>query len=457
MPTKPAGPLEGAPAPGARVDRGEVIKSLETQLNRTPRAEAPYEHARLAYRLGMAYAESAGTSPDMLRKALACYDVAAGVFDPRIDPVEHGRVLNAAGIAHRTLGGHEKAAQLYAQASELFDGRERDQELAAILNNLGLVRAELGDVDGAIAAFDRAVDLFDTNEADGRRGRAATLYNRGQARQAKNDPEALEAALGDYAEALSTIDIEEAPLHYGSLQNAMGSVCFALADAGGEDRDRMLEEAAHAFGESLVVFNRNDFPFQYSLAKHNLGLARSRMGGTANLRRAVGAFEDTLAMLDTRVHADFRAQAYSNMEAAEKALAESYPGMTRAEHFAHLAAACKEDERRTLVRERLHYLLGIPEPRRSSALGELDLAIAKLPYDKALRLMTDELEIVIEMPIEKQHVAYNCRYQANCAVEDSEQRLTADKALDQAIGDALGGPQRVYVRDYVSSLGWERP
>lgn len=452
-----AGPLEGKPAPSARVDRGQVIKSLEDQLTRTPRGEAPYDHARLAYRLGMAYAESAGTSPEMLRKALACYDTAAAIFDPRLDPVEHGRVLNAAGIAHRALGGQPKAVELYQKAVELFDGHDRGQELAAILNNLGLAQAELGHLDEAVEAFDRAVDLFDTDEADGRRGRAATLYNRGQAHQAKNTPEALEAALADYGEALSTIDMEEAPLHYGSLQNAMGAVCFALAATSDEDRDRMLQEAAHAFDESLVVFNRNDFPFQFALAKHNLGLAHTRLGGTANLRRAIGAFEDTLAMLDTRVHADFRAQAYANLQAAEKALEESFPGMTRTEHFAHLVAGCKEGERRSLMRERIHYVLSIPEPRRSSAMAEVALAIAKLPYEKALRLMTDELEIVIEMPIEKQHVAYSARYAAHCELTDEEVRLTADKALDQAIGDALGGPQRVYVRDYFTSLGWERP
>lgn len=453
----PSSPLEGVPAPGKRVDRGEVIEFLEQQLSRTPKASAPYDHARMAYRLGMAYAESSGTQTDRLRQALACYDVAAGIFDPRFDPVEHARVLNAAGIVHRVLGARPKAAELHARAVDLLEGHERDNELAGVLNNLGLVQAEQGRIEEAVGAFDRSVDLFDTNDADGRRGRAAALYNRGQAHQAKGTPEGLEAALDDYGQALSEIEMAEAPLHYGSVQHATGVAWTTLATLQEDDRERLLQEAVHAFGESLLVFSRSDFPFQFALAKHNLGLAHSRLGGTANLRRAVAAFEDTLAMLDTRVHAEFRAQAYANLERVEKQLAESHPGMTRTEHFAHLLASLKEEERRANLRERLHYLLGIPDPRRSAAVGELDLAIAKLPEDRARRLMTDELEIVIEMPVEKQHVAYSSRYRAHCEIADEETRLSADRALDQAISDALGGPQRVYVRDFITGLGWERP
>lgn len=452
-----ATPLEGVPAPGARVDRREVIESLEDQLNRTSRADAPYEHAALAYRLGVAYAESTGTQVDGLRKALACYDVAAAIFDPRFDPVEHARVLNAAATAHKAMGNRPKATDLYVKAVGLMEGRQRDNELAGTLNNLGLARAEQGQLDLAIEAFDRAVELFDINEPDGRRGRVATLCNRGQAHQARGTVEGLEAALADYGLALSEIDMDEAPLHYGMVEHAMGVACTALANAQPEDRDRLLEEAVHAFRESLVVFSRNDFPFQFALAKHNVGLAHSRLGGTANLRRALAAFEDTLAMLDTRVHADFRAQAYANLERVEGELAATYPGLTRTEHFVHLVAGIKEDEARALLRERVHYLLSIPEPRRSSALADLDLAMARLPWEKARRLMTTELEIVIEMPIDKQHAAYTARYRAHCEIADEEERLSADTALDQAVSDALGGPQRVYVRDFIQSLGWERP
>ncbi|MGH9279241.1 MAG: hypothetical protein ACRD12_14185, partial [Acidimicrobiales bacterium] len=78
-------------------DRAAVIKSLEDQLARTPRGDRPHEYAALSYRLGLAYAESTGTQGEGLRKALTHFDAAAAIFDPRYDPVEHARVLNAAG------------------------------------------------------------------------------------------------------------------------------------------------------------------------------------------------------------------------------------------------------------------------------------------------------------------------------------------------------------------------
>ena len=43
------------------------------------------------------------------------------------------------------------------------------------------------------------------------------------------------------------------------------------------------------------------------------------------------------------------------------------------------------------------------------------------------------------------------------SIDDEEARVEADRALDQAIADALGGPQRVAVRDFLEGEGWERP
>jgi hypothetical protein len=71
--------------------------------------------------------------------------------------------------------------------------------------------------------------------------------------------------------------------------------------------------------------------------------------------------------------------------------------------------------------------------------------------------MEDELSIVIEMPNERVEGGIRARYLAHQAIEDEEARLAADTALDLAIGEALGGPQRVLVRDYLEGLGWERP
>lgn len=438
-------------------DRQAVIKALEEQLARTPRANRPHEHAALSYRLGLAYAESTGTQQDGLRKALSYFDTAAAIFDPRYDPVEHARVLNAAGAAHRGLGNRKKAAQLFEQAVNLFESREgREAELAAALNNLGLVRSEQGEFAAAVEAFDRAVGLFDTSEAEGRRGKVATLHNRGQAHAAQGSTEGLEAALADYEEAQADLDMEEAPYHYALLHHSQGVTFSALANRAPDERERLLQEAVAAFKESLVVFTRSQFPYQFALAKHNLGLAYVGLGGIANQRRALASFEDTVSMLDTRVHGDAWRQAYASLERVDNDLKVQVPGMSRAEHFAALLAQVKPDERASLLRERIFHFMALNEPQRTQFLTELDLAIARVG-EKSRLLMVDELSIVIELPNDRLEVALRARHQAHQAIQDPEERLLADSKLDQAIGDALGGPQRVLVRDYLESIGWERP
>ncbi|MDP9070782.1 MAG: hypothetical protein M3N68_05765, partial [Actinomycetota bacterium] len=133
----------GTPTAGTSTDREGVIEALQAQLAAAPRATRPYEHGSIAYRLGLAYAESpVGTPVENLRKALALYEVAGEVFNPRFDPVEHARVLNAAGASHRALGDRRKAAGLFEKAAALLEDKGRDDERAAALNNLGLARSE---------------------------------------------------------------------------------------------------------------------------------------------------------------------------------------------------------------------------------------------------------------------------------------------------------------------------
>ncbi|HVL28136.1 MAG TPA: tetratricopeptide repeat protein [Acidimicrobiales bacterium] len=439
-------------------DRQQAIRQLEDQLARTPRSQRPHEHAALSYRLGLAYAESTGTQTEGFRRALKYFDTAASIFDPRFDPVEHARVLNAAGSAHRGLGNRIKAAQLFEQAAQLFQGKEgREAELAAALNNLGLVRTEQGQLEAAIEAFDQAVGLFDTSTPDGRRGKVATLANRGQAHAAMGTDEGLEAAVADYEEAQGDVDIEEAPYHYGHLQHSMGVAFSALANRKPDERERLLQEAAAAFKESLVVFTRSTMPYQFALAKHNLGLAYVGLGGVVNQRRALACFEDTVGMLDPRLQSDAWRQAYASLERVENDLKAQFEGMTRISSFVDLLASLKADERYALLRERLFHYMALPEPQRSQFLTELDLAMAKLEPDKAKRMMEDELTVLIELPKDRLEVGLQTRLRAHQAIDDEEVALAADTALDQAIGNALGGPQRILVRDYLEGIGWERP
>jgi tetratricopeptide (TPR) repeat protein len=451
-------PVADTPAePGN--DRRRVIAELEAQLARTPRAQRPHEHAALAYRLGLAHAEApVGNPEDGLRKALTYFDTASAIFNAREDPVEHARVLNGAGAARRALGDRTRAAELFERAAGLLESRERDDELAGVLNNLGLVRSELGRFDGAIEACDAAVTLFDTSSPEGRRGRVAALHSRGSARAGKGTDEALEAALVDFRLAATGLDAEEAPYHHGLVHHSIGVTYTALAARKPQERASLLVDAIAAFEEALTVFMRTAFPFQHALVKHNLGLAWSNRGGPTALRRALASFEDAVGMFDSRVHADAWRQSYAALERTEKELEAVAPGLSRADHFVGLLAVVDLDERVRLVKERLTGLLALPvEGRRRSALTELALASARLPYDEARAVMEAELSVLIELPTEYLEPGLRARFDANRRLESEEATERADRALDQAIGDALQGPQRIGVRDFLYSLGWERP
>lgn len=439
------------------IDHRAAIEDLERQLSSTPRANRPHEHAVLAYRLGLAYAESpAGNPAENLRKALASYDVAAAIFDPRFEPVHHARVLNAAGAAHRSLGDRRKAAELFEKAVALFAEGGTENERAAAYNNLGLCRTEMGQPADGVEAFDAAIGLFDTYTDEGKRGVMSTLHNRGQAHTALNTEAGLEAALADFEEARGMIDPEENPLHYGMVEHSVGVTCSALAKVSEDGRSAFLQEAIRAFNNSLQVFTRTAFPYYHALVKHNLGLAHESQGGTANLRRALTSFEDALAVFDTRLHAEAWRTAFASLDRVEKQL-NATQAKSRVDHLAALLAVAGLEERTVLVRERMFRLLALPEPRRTTSVAEVARAVGLLGYDEGRKVYESIMKLVIELPQDTQSSSLRAIIEGHRSIEDPEVRENADRALDQSIGDALGGPQRVAVRDFLEGEGWERP
>lgn len=182
-------------------------------------------------------------------------------------------------------------------------------------------------------------------------------------------------------------------------------------------------------------------------------------GGKArvqNLRRALARFEDATAILDTRLHADAWKQAYASLARVEEQLSAEFPGSTRVDHFAALLATTTDEERAALLRERMFRLFALPDTSRDRALTEMALAAVKVGRNGGL-IMECELELIMEMRHEHQEPALRARFAAHRQLGDEEEREAADQALDAAIGAALGAPQRVFVRDFLYSLGWERP
>jgi hypothetical protein len=98
----------------------------------------------------------------------------------------------------------------------------------------------------------------------------------------------------------------------------------------------------------------------------------------------------------------------------------------------------------------------LPDAQARSSLVELDLAIGRLGSAAACAVMTADLGVLMELPRPDLHAGLEAVFEAHCLLPEPV-REEADRALDQAIGDALVGPQRMYVRDFLYGLGWERP
>ena len=241
------------------------------------------------------------------------------------------------------------------------------------------------------------------------------------------------------------------------VEHSVGVTCSALARASADRKSAFLQEAIRAFNNSLQVFTRTAFPYYHALVKHNLGLAHEAQGGTANLRRALASFEDSVAVFDTRLHADAWKTAYASLERVERALEAAVPGKSRADHLAALLAVVNLEERTVLVRERVFRLLDLPEPRRTTSIAEMARSIGELPFDESRVVYETFVKLFVELPQDDQRTGLRAIIAAHQSIEDSDARYDADRAVDQAISDALGGPQRVAVRDFMEGEGWERP
>ncbi|MGI8937570.1 MAG: hypothetical protein ACR2JF_05015 [Iamia sp.] len=439
------------------IDSTATFARLTDQRAAVDRRRDPHEHAVLAYRLGLAQAEAPGGDPaENQRLALHWYEIALSGFDPDFEPVAHARVLNAAAAATRSLGRLDAAASLFGRAAEMLAGHDRDDELAASLNNLGLARAGLGDTEGALDAFEHAVTTFSIAGHEGRRGRAAALVNLGVALASLGSTDGLKAAVDCYLEAMDVVGGDDAPYHCALADHARGVAEMALAERDEASAPTHLGRAVRAFEDSLGFFTRTGFPYQHSLAKHNLGRALAAVGGERDLLLGLVAVEDSVSVLDPRLHRTEWEHALHTLEQIESSLAPHQPARTRLELFMVLFEMSEPAERSALLTSRLTRLLALPRDARHSALRNLAAVSTASPADHGLVYIGTELTVLTELPNEHLREVLAARLEAHRRLPPTT-RDDADRALDQAVGDALNGPQRVFVRDFLAECGFERP
>lgn len=467
MTDRPIG--DGQPA---AVSPAESVAALTARFEAMDRSAEPLAWAVAAYKLGMATAEQPSGQPAIeLRRALDLYQQAIEILSLTRAPVEHGRILNAAGSAHRLLGDRPTATRLFQRSLDALSGRGAEAEEASVLNNLGLVLAEGGRIDEAIELFDRSLAMLEVDSAPGGgdvhdgadqnrddvlRTRLATLHNLGQAHMGRGTAAGFTAAVEVFQSGSATASGFDVSMHTGLLDHSRGVAHKALANLEPTARAQHLDSAIEAFEQSLLVFTSVGFPMHHAIAKHNLGHTLAGRDDLDSLRRALAHYEDALLMFDPRLHQAHWQEAYNNTEALEARLAKVEPDQTRADHIATLCGSMDDDERLMFLRHRLLMMEPLPEKHRQERLTAFCYAMVTQEPASFVATLRTMITVLMELPEAVLESALRSLLRAHGMLENHEQRA-ADFVLDEAIQSLLFGPQRIRVRDMLEDIGWDRP
>jgi len=442
--------------PAAR-SPAESVVALTERLEALDRIAEPVAWATAAYRLGMATAEQPTAHPDIaMRSALDFYQKAAEVLTSNRAPVEHARILNAAGSAHRLLGDLSTAARLFREALLLMADRGVEAEEASIWNNLGLVLSEGGRFDESISAFSRSLRLVGDDSEEDLRTQLATRHNLGQAHMARGGVEGVTASTEVLREASDLARRTSSSMHTGLIDHSLGVALKALATLDVANSVAHIDGAVHAFERSLTIFTSVGFPMHHAIAKHNLGHALAEREDVESKQRALAYYEDALNLFDPRIHQAHWQEAFRNAEIVEAQLTELTPGATRADHIASLAGSMTDDERLMFLRQRFAPLARLPEENRQARLTAFCFAMITQPAASFVATLQTMIVVLMELPDVLLESALNAQLRAHRMLDPHDQRA-ADFILDEAINAKLFGPQRIRVRDILEEIGWDRP
>jgi tetratricopeptide (TPR) repeat protein len=439
------------------------VAAMKARFQSIDRATDALTWAAAAYRLGMATAEQPTAHPEQnLREALGYYQKATEVLTVSRAPVEHARILNAAGSAHRMLGDPSTASRLFQEALGLMSGKGVDVEEASVLNNLGLVLTEGGRLDDAVEAFTLSLKkLPSLNRLPGEddeqiRTMLATKHNLGQVHLARGGIDGCGAAIAVLSDAATIAGGTQASMHTAMIDHTLGIAWKAKAGLDPSRTGHHLGEAITAFERCLTIFTSVGFPMQHAIAKHNLGHAFAGRDDVGSLQRALAYYEDSLNIFDPRLHQPQWQEAFANAEAVEARLEVAVPGATRADHIATLAGSMDDNERLMFLRQRLMQMERLPKANQLERLTAMSYAIITQPAASFVASIRTIITVLMELPEALLESALQSQLAAHAMLDNHDQRA-ADFILDEAINALLFGPQRIRVRDMLEDIGWDRP
>lgn len=257
----------GSAAGGSDEELDETETSeLLARLARYPSSRYPVQHATAAFRLATLH-----LSRGRPQQAASLLDTSHAIFTRLGMRLEQAKTLTMQGVAQRSAGRSDLAAQTFEHATRSFLELEQPTEEAAASYNLGLALLDQDDPE-AETSFARAQDLFLATgrlrqAAAAARERGALLLTAGEVRQALTTL-GQAAALAERAGDLPGL---------GAAANALGLAHLADDDPAG---------AAREFMRAVGAFPRSLRGAEHAMAKANLAVAHERCGNQARARLA---------------------------------------------------------------------------------------------------------------------------------------------------------------------------
>jgi hypothetical protein len=323
--------------------------------------------------------------------------------------------------------------------------------VASVEGNLAVALTEVGRSAAAVELLDAALTRVDAVDDESRRVVASLRYNRGQARQALAQPDALRGAVEDYRAAAEVVDRDDAPLHVAMAHHGAATALVALAGPEGVPYPAALAHVDAALG----ILTPSTFPLQHGIAQHTRAMVLRRRGGVLDLRRALIAAHASAMVFDPRLHrAHWQTAADARQAILDELGAAGHPG-SLVDHVVALVVDTDDTEATAVLRSYLGWIGALPAGRRREELGAMAHAAAAQGPDGYERFLRVEVPVLMELPEEVLDPALAAHADASLGRQGRDEEL--DRIVDEVVHDLLFGPQRIRVRDLLTDHGWVRP
>ena len=299
----------------------------------------------------------------------------------------------------------------------------------------------------ATGGVDQAIDLLGLpTSAERARLLGAAHLNRAQAHSFENPG----CAVNDYEAALKVLEP-------GSPQAGMAAHGLGAALLEADQRDaapERIDRAIEAFGRSLAILSARSQPLRHGMARHSIALAYERRDQPGDLARALHDLEAAMTLFDPRLHKQHWERAAAALARVERELDQRDGRLGRMGHHMNLLAVASEQERRTLIRDRLVRVASFAAVQLRAEIDAMTSEMCRLDTSDYRSLSADFLTVLMELPDVVLRSACASLVLAHSRVPDGQER---DVLLDESIHTTLFGPQRVKVSDLLRCNGWNRP